>query len=152
MMATIVTWLLSIISIALGLGTLTKKPSLATLRYRKRRRVSVKQRTHDHVSITPGTRAVSDTGHLRGSSRPLPIRNWGKLYEYSRWYFSEIWVRWQNNFRPLDYISSRARFNFCVFEPYYHWFGLNQRVVTTSGLNHVLLQNSFGGYDTCVSE
>lgn len=153
LLSLLVTWLSSLVFILpLRLGKPKTKPILAKFRYPKQPHTSSGKENHDEGSSAPGKRAVDYAEHFCGSSRPYPFSAWGKLYEYSRWVCSEIWVRWQNGCRPLDYISSRARFSCYVFEPYYHWFGMNQRVVLTSGLNQVVLRNKLGGHDTCVSE
>jgi hypothetical protein len=160
MVATLATWLSSLVTwllclaptTYLGLVEPTTKPPLTMFGYPKRPCTSSGHSNHDEVSTTAGTRAADHGIQSWGLLRPSPISAWGKLYEYLRWVISEMWVRWQNGSRPLDYISSRARFNCYVFEPYYHWFGFNERVVATSGLNQVVLQNRFGGHDTCVSK
>jgi hypothetical protein len=126
--------------------------SLRILLQSRRRRQLESKRTQLKAALSHEAASIACVEPTTGPGAPHPVRLWRKGFEYLLWIATEIWVRWQDGFRPFDGISAGARFTRHVFEPLYFWFGLNERVVETAGLNQVGLRNASSRSDLCVSE
>jgi hypothetical protein len=89
---------------------------------------------------------------LRRETCPNGVGTLAKMREYLLFASSELWVRRQDGLQQFKALSTNARFSHYVVDPFYCWFGMNDRVVITAGLGKIGLQNSLGQEDNCISK
>ncbi|KAA8612476.1 hypothetical protein PtrV1_13045 [Pyrenophora tritici-repentis] len=94
---------------------------------------------------------ISVVKKLRRETCPNRVGTLAKLREYMLFASSEIWVRSQDGVQQFKALSANARFSHYVVDPFYRWYGLNDRVVITAGLGRIGLIDSLGQQDSCVN-
>lgn len=104
------------------------------------------------LSETQKDWSISVVKKLRRETCPNRVGTLAKIREYMLFASSEIWVRSQDGVQQFKALSTNARFSHYVVDPFYRWYGLNDRVVTTAGLGRIGLLDGSGQQDSCVSK
>ena len=127
------------------------KPTVFTVQDREEDYKRSKSKTSD-LSEKKKDLSISVVKKHRRENCPNRVGTLAKIREYMLFTSSEIWVRSQDGVHQFKALSTNARFSHYVVDPFYHWYGLNDRVVITAGLGRIGLLDSLGQQDTCVSK
>ncbi|KAI0579532.1 Aminotransferase class I and II [Pyrenophora tritici-repentis] len=125
-------------------------PTMFTIQDREEDRKRSKSKISD-LSEKQKDWNISVVKKLRRETCPNRVGTLAKLREYMLFASSEIWVRSQDGVQQFKALSANARFSHYVVDPFYRWYGLNDRVVITAGLGRIGLIDSLGQQDSCVN-